>query len=137
MVFHGFWLVSMVFQGNFMIFHGFWLVSMVFQGGHFKCFSPHFCGKFELKQWSRIFCTDTGSATFWPLNMATFIEIAFVGISKKALLVQIWKIQDRLKFKLSYKKEVCDFMRYQRPKLKWQKRTVSNKKSKKENPFWN
>ena len=30
--FHGFWLVSMVFQGGFMVFHGFWLVSMVFQG---------------------------------------------------------------------------------------------------------
>ena len=29
MVFHGFWLVSMVFQGGFMVFHGFWLVSMV------------------------------------------------------------------------------------------------------------
>ena len=33
MVFHGFWLVSMVFQGGFMVFHGFPLVSMVFQGG--------------------------------------------------------------------------------------------------------
>ena len=33
MVFHGFWLVSIVFQGSFMVFHGFWLVSMVFQGG--------------------------------------------------------------------------------------------------------
>ena len=33
MVFHGFWLVSMVFQGSFMVFHGFWLVSMVFQVG--------------------------------------------------------------------------------------------------------
>ena len=33
MVFHGFWLVSMVFQVGFMVFHGFWLVSMVFQGG--------------------------------------------------------------------------------------------------------
>ena len=33
MVFHGFWLVSMVFQGGFMVFHGFWLVSTVFQGG--------------------------------------------------------------------------------------------------------
>ena len=33
MVFHGFWLVSMVFQGGFMVFHGLWLVSMVFQGG--------------------------------------------------------------------------------------------------------
>ena len=32
MVVHGFWLVSMVFQGGFMVFHGFWLVSMVFQG---------------------------------------------------------------------------------------------------------
>ena len=59
MVFHGFWLVSMVFQvslmvfgwfpwvfevvswfllgfhdfqGGFMVFHGFWLVSMVFEG---------------------------------------------------------------------------------------------------------
>ena len=32
MVFHGFWLVSMVFQGGFMVFHGLWLVSMVFQG---------------------------------------------------------------------------------------------------------
>ena len=32
MVFHGFWLVSMVFQVGFMVFHGFWLVSMVFQG---------------------------------------------------------------------------------------------------------
>ena len=32
MVFHGFWLVSMVFQGGFMVFHDFWLVSMVFQG---------------------------------------------------------------------------------------------------------
>ena len=30
LVFHGFWLVSMVFQGGFMVFHGFWLVSMVF-----------------------------------------------------------------------------------------------------------
>ena len=27
---HGFWLVSMVFQGGFMVFHGFWLVSMIF-----------------------------------------------------------------------------------------------------------
>ena len=33
MVFHGFWLVSMVFQVGFMVFNGFWLVSMVFQGG--------------------------------------------------------------------------------------------------------
>ena len=33
MVFHGFWLVSMGFQGGFMVFHGFWLNSMVFQGG--------------------------------------------------------------------------------------------------------
>ena len=33
MVFHGFWLVSMVFQVGFMVFHGFWLVSMVFEGG--------------------------------------------------------------------------------------------------------
>ena len=33
MVFHGFWLVSIVFQGGFMVYHGFWLVSMVFQGG--------------------------------------------------------------------------------------------------------
>ena len=33
MVFHGFWLVSMVFQGGFMVSHGFWLVSMVFLGG--------------------------------------------------------------------------------------------------------
>ena len=32
MVFHGFWLVSMVFQGGFIVFHDFWLVSMVFQG---------------------------------------------------------------------------------------------------------
>ena len=32
MVFHGFWLVSMVFQGCFMVFHGFCLVYMVFQG---------------------------------------------------------------------------------------------------------
>ena len=30
MVFHGFWLVSMVFQGGFMVFHGIWLVSRVF-----------------------------------------------------------------------------------------------------------
>ena len=30
---HGFWLVSIVFQGGFMVFHGFLLVSMVFQGG--------------------------------------------------------------------------------------------------------
>ena len=33
MAYHGFWLVSMVFQGGFMVFHGFWLVSMGFQGG--------------------------------------------------------------------------------------------------------
>ena len=33
MVYHGFWLVSMVFQGGFMVFHGFWLVSIVFQRG--------------------------------------------------------------------------------------------------------
>ena len=46
MVFHGFWLVSIVFQGDFivfwlvlmvfqgglMVYHGLWLVSMVFQG---------------------------------------------------------------------------------------------------------
>ena len=40
MVFHGFWLVFMIFQGGFMFFHGFWLVSMVFQGGVmvFHCF---------------------------------------------------------------------------------------------------
>ena len=31
--FHGFWLVSMVFQRDFMFVHSFWLVSMVFQGG--------------------------------------------------------------------------------------------------------
>ena len=31
MVFHGFWLVSMVCEGGFMVFHGFWLVSMVFK----------------------------------------------------------------------------------------------------------
>ena len=31
MGFHGFWLVSMVFQGGFMVFHGFWLVSMFFK----------------------------------------------------------------------------------------------------------
>ena len=30
--FHGFWLVSMVFQGSFMVSDGFWLVSMVFEG---------------------------------------------------------------------------------------------------------
>ena len=35
--FHGFWLVSMVFQGSFMIFHGFWLVSMVFHGSRLVC----------------------------------------------------------------------------------------------------
>ena len=28
-----FWLVSMVFQGDFLVFHGLWLVSRVFQGG--------------------------------------------------------------------------------------------------------
>ena len=33
MVFDGFWLVYMVFQGGFTVFDGFWLVSMVFQGG--------------------------------------------------------------------------------------------------------
>ena len=33
MVFHGFWLVYMVFQNGSMVFHTFWLVSMVFQGG--------------------------------------------------------------------------------------------------------
>ena len=33
MVFHGFWLGSMVFQGGFMVFHGFLLVSVIFQGG--------------------------------------------------------------------------------------------------------
>ena len=43
MVFQGFWLVYMVFQGSFMVFHGFWLVSMVFQG----CFMVYhsFVGK--------------------------------------------------------------------------------------------
>ena len=30
MVFHGFWLVPMIFQGDFMVFHGFGMVSMVF-----------------------------------------------------------------------------------------------------------
>ena len=33
MVYHGFWSVSMFFQGGFMVYHGFWLVSMVFQDG--------------------------------------------------------------------------------------------------------
>ena len=32
MVYHGFWLVSMVFEGGFMVYHCFWLVSMAFQG---------------------------------------------------------------------------------------------------------
>ena len=42
MVFHGFWLVSKVFQGGFVVFHGFWLVSMVFHGSRlvFHGFSP-------------------------------------------------------------------------------------------------
>ena len=31
MVFHGFWLVSIVFQGSFMVLRDFWLVSMVFK----------------------------------------------------------------------------------------------------------
>ena len=34
MVFHGFWLVSMIFQGGFMVFHGLLLVL-----GWFSCFS--------------------------------------------------------------------------------------------------
>ena len=40
MVFHGFWSVSMVFQGGLMVFHGFCLVYMVFQGNFmvFGCF---------------------------------------------------------------------------------------------------
>ena len=33
MVFHGFWLVSMVFQVSFVVAYCFLLVSMVFQGG--------------------------------------------------------------------------------------------------------
>ena len=35
MIFHGFWLVFMVFQGSFVVFHGFHgfcFVFMVFQG---------------------------------------------------------------------------------------------------------
>ena len=32
MVFHDFWLVSMVFEKSFMVYHCFWLVSMAFQG---------------------------------------------------------------------------------------------------------
>ena len=42
--FHGFWLVSMVFEGGFMVSHGFWLISIVFQGG-FMVFGwfPWFC----------------------------------------------------------------------------------------------
>ena len=39
MVFHGFWLVSKVFKGGFMVFHVFWLVSMVFKGGFMVCLS--------------------------------------------------------------------------------------------------
>ena len=31
MVFNGFWLVSMVFQGGFIVFHVYWLVSMIFK----------------------------------------------------------------------------------------------------------
>ena len=48
MVFHGFWLVPMVFQGGFMVFqggfmvsHGFWLVPMVFQGVFFFFWLRH------------------------------------------------------------------------------------------------
>ena len=37
MVFHGLWLVSMVFQVGFMVFHGFRLVSMVFHGFRLVC----------------------------------------------------------------------------------------------------
>ena len=29
-VFHGVWLVSMLFQGGFMVYHDFWVVSMFF-----------------------------------------------------------------------------------------------------------
>ena len=43
MVYHGFWLVSMVFQGGFMVYRGFWLVSMVFQGDFMVFYS--FVGK--------------------------------------------------------------------------------------------
>ena len=37
MVFHGFWLVSMVFQDSFMVSHSSRLVSMVFQGSRLVC----------------------------------------------------------------------------------------------------
>ena len=37
MVFHGFLLVSMVFQGNFMVSHSSRLVSMVFHGSRLVC----------------------------------------------------------------------------------------------------
>ena len=57
MVFHGFWLVSMVFQGGFMVFHGFWLVSMVFQGG-FMVFGwfPWFFKVVKVVSWFPWFC---------------------------------------------------------------------------------
>ena len=37
MVFHSFWLVSIVFQGDFMVLNGFWLVSMVFHSSRLVC----------------------------------------------------------------------------------------------------
>ena len=67
MVFHGFWLVSMVFQVGFMVFHGFWLVSMVFQGG-FMVFHG-FCWVFMVFQGG--FMVFHG---FWLVSIVLLVE---------------------------------------------------------------
>ena len=76
MGFHGFWLVSMVFQGGFMVSHGFWLVSMVFQRGFmfvhsFWLVSMVFQGGFMVFAWFT-----------WFFNVVSWFLVGFHGFSR-------------------------------------------------------
>ena len=62
-VFHGFWLVSIIFLGGFMVFHSFWLVSMDFQGGFMVV---HGFGWFP---WFLV-----GFHGFWLVSMVLLVE---------------------------------------------------------------
>ena len=91
MVFHGFWLVFMVFEGSFMGFHSFWFVFMVFQGSFMVlwfCWFPWF---FKVVSWFYGFLLVTmvfqGSSMvfhgFWWVSMVFscfwLVSVVFQG----------------------------------------------------------
>ena len=92
MVFHGFWLISMVFQGGFMVFHGFWLVSMVFQGGFmvfhgFWLVLGWFSWFFMVPDW--FFMVFNGSRLVFHFHIENTLKL-YSGLTIQSRLCRPW-----------------------------------------------